>query len=83
MFLDRLGIEIISPGKLPNTLTIENIKSGISISRNPILFSNARYLLPFVGVGTGIPRAIKNYPNIKLINNIDKEVFIALIKRSE
>lgn len=76
-------VEIISPGKLPNTLTIENIKSGISIIRNPILYSNVPYLLPFQGVGSGIRRAIKKYPNLELVNDTDREVFISIIKRPE
>lgn len=79
IFDDR--IEIISPGKLPNTLTIEKIKSGTSIARNPILFSNARYLLPYIGVGSGIPRAYAAYPNIELKNLEEKESFMANIKR--
>jgi ATP-dependent DNA helicase RecG len=62
MFDDR--IEIISPGKLPNALSIENIKMGTSNARNPILFTNARYLLPFVGVGSGIPSAISLYQTL-------------------
>lgn len=76
-------IEIISPGKLPNTLTIENIKSGTSVIRNPILYSNVPYLLPFEGVGSGIRRAYNKYPDLELINDIDREVFISRIKRPE
>ncbi|MCZ2393655.1 MAG: hypothetical protein LC105_07365 [Chitinophagales bacterium] len=79
IFDDR--IEIISPGNLPNTLTIDNIKAGTSIGRNPILYSNAPYLLPLVGVGTGIPRALKNTPDLELINDLEREVFIAKIFR--
>lgn len=79
IFDDR--VEIISPGNLPNTLTVENIKAGTSIGRNPILYSNAPYLLPLVGVGTGIPRAIKHTPNLELINDKDRELFIAKLKR--
>lgn len=81
VFDDR--IEIISPGKLPNTLTIENIKLGTSIIRNPILYSNIGTLLPFKGVGSGIIRAYENYPDIELINDTDRELFIATIKRPE
>ncbi len=76
-------IEIISPGKLPNTLTIENIKTGISVIRNPILYSNVAYLLPFQGVGSGIMRAYSKYPDLELINDTDKEMFISIIKRPE
>ena len=83
IFIFDNRIEIISPGTLPNTLTIENIKSGISIVRNPVLFSNARFIMPFVGVGTGIPRALKIYPFIEMINDDKKEQFITIINRNE
>lgn len=79
IFTDR--VEIISPGKLPNSLTIENILSGISIARNPILQSIAQQTLPYKGLGTGIMRAISLYPDIKLINDQEKEQFIAIIQR--
>ena len=82
VFIFDNRIEIISPGKLPNTLTIENIKAGISIPRNPNIFSNARYIMPFVGVGSGIPRAYKNYPDLELINDTERELFISIIKRN-
>ena len=79
IFDDR--VEIISPGNLPNTLTIENIKAGTSIGRNPILYSNAPYLLPLVGVGTGIPRAYANTPDLVLENDKEREIFVARINR--
>jgi len=81
VFIFDNRIEIISPGKLPNTLTVENIKAGTSIPRSPIIFSNVRYMLPFVGVGSGIPRAYENYPDLELINDTERELFIAIIKR--
>lgn len=83
IFIFDNRIEIISPGRLPNTLTIDNIKIGTSIPRNPILFTNARYILPFVGVGSGIPRAIENSPDLELINDTERELFISVIKRPE
>jgi len=83
IFIFDNRIEIVSPGKLPNTLTIDNIKIGTSIPSNPILFTNARYVLPFVGVGSGIPRALENSPDLDLTNDIDRELFIATIKRPE
>lgn len=82
VFIFDNRIEIVSPGKLPNTLTIENIKAGTSIPRNPIIFSNVRYILPFVGVGSGIPRAYENYPDLELINDTERELFISVIKRN-
>ena len=78
MFNDR--IEIISPGKLPNSQNIEKIKTSSHFDRNPILASNAGLLLPFLGYGTGIPRTYDIYPNIELIDDREKELFIAVIK---
>lgn len=79
VFLDR--IEIISPGHLPNNLTIANIKMGNSNVRNPILASFAPKVLPYRGLGSGIKRAIKAYPDIDFIDDEEGNVFKAIIKR--
>ena len=76
-------IEIISPGVLPNSLTVENAIAGNSVSRNPILSSYARYILPYRGLGNGIRRALKLHPAIKLINDTDNDQFKAIIFFSE
>jgi hypothetical protein len=49
-------VEIISPGHLPNNLTVANILTGNSNIRNPIFASFAAKLLPYRGLGTGILR---------------------------
>jgi len=79
IFDDR--IEIISPGSLPNSLTIENIKTGNSLARNPILISFGTKILPYRGIGTGVKRAIKYYKNIEFINDIDNNQFKVIILR--
>lgn len=79
IFSDR--VEIISPGRLPNNLTIENIKMGNSNIRNPILASFASKLLPYRGLGSGILRAYKAYPDIGLIDDRQNNLFKAVIKR--
>ncbi|MDM8564003.1 putative DNA binding domain-containing protein, partial [Candidatus Marithioploca araucensis] len=66
MFDDR--VEIINPGKLTNSLTIEKIKRGISIHRNPILNSLARYVLNYSGRGSGIKRVLRINPKVEFIN---------------
>ncbi len=81
IFIFPNRIEIISPGVLPNSLTVENIISGISIARNPTLHSLAKYILPYKGYGSGIKRALNLYPQIELKNNTSKEQFISIIKR--
>lgn len=78
MFKDR--IEIISPGHLPNNLTIENVKNGNSNIRNPILASFATKLLPYRGLGNGIRRAIKAYHQIEFIDDRDGNIFKVIIK---
>lgn len=79
VFADR--IEIVSPGHLPNNLTIENIKMGNSNVRNPILASFAPKVLPYRGLGSGIKRAIKAYPDIEFVDDRAGNTFKAIIKR--
>jgi len=79
VFSDR--VEIISPGKLPNSLTVENIKNGVSILRNPILLSTVQYILPYKGLGTGITRSFSLYPDITMENKIDENQFKVIIHR--
>lgn len=79
IFSDR--IKIISPGHLPNNLTIENIKSGNSNIRNPILTSFATKLLPYRGLGNGIRRALKAYPDIDFIDDREGNLFKCIIRR--
>lgn len=81
LFIFDNRIEIISPGKLPNSLSVENIKHGISVIRNPIITSIASKLLPYRGIGSGIVRAIKNYEKIDFINDVESERFKAVIYR--
>jgi ATP-dependent DNA helicase RecG len=79
IFNDR--IEIISPGSLPNHLTIDNVLNGNSVIRNPTIVSYATKILPYTGIGSGIPRIIKNHPNTKLVNDIDGEQFTIILLR--
>ncbi|MBE4620395.1 RNA-binding domain-containing protein [Vibrio navarrensis] len=81
VFADR--IEIVSPGHLPNNLTIENIKMGNSNVRNPILASFAPKVLPYRGLGSGIKRAIKAYPDIEFVDDRAGNAFKAIIKRAQ
>ncbi len=83
LFVFDNRVEIISPGRLPNNLTIDNIKSGISNIRNDIITSFATKELPYRGIGTGIRRAIKNYPDIEFVNDTEGDQFVAIIKRPD
>lgn len=74
-------VEIISPGHLPNNLTVANIRSGNSNIRNPILASFATKLLPYRGLGTGILRALQAYPAIDFEDEKDNNLFRVVIRR--
>ncbi|MCF7668416.1 MAG: putative DNA binding domain-containing protein [Verrucomicrobia bacterium] len=79
IFSDR--IELHSPGILPNALTVDQVKAGNSIPRNPILHGIASKIMPYRGIGTGIRRAIKLYPAIELYNEKAENRFRVVIQR--
>ncbi len=75
IFIYENRIEIISPGSLPGSLTIENIKAGICVRRNPILYSYSRFILP----SRGLRKALEAHPEIELINDRDGNQFKAIV----
>ncbi|MFZ2633944.1 MAG: RNA-binding domain-containing protein [Desulfosalsimonadaceae bacterium] len=81
MFDDR--IELISPGALPNNITVENIRNGVSVIRNPLItsFATKGGELPYRGIGTGILRALAAVPDLELESDYDRNLFIARIPR--
>ena len=75
IFIFDNRVEIHSPGALPNGLTIEDIKNGTSMPRNMFLFTNANYLLPYTGAGSGVRRALEYNPNAVFFNGVeDKDI---------
>ena len=82
IFIYDNRIEIISPGHLPDNLTVEKIRTGNSNIRNPILISYvAKGLLPYHGLGSGIKRAIAQWPDIDFIDDRDGCLFTAAVHR--
>lgn len=79
IFKDRL--EIISPGKLPNSLTVEDIKYGNPVIRNNQLVAFSTHTMPYSGLGSGIKRSLKEQPDIDLYNDIEGEQFKVTIPR--
>ncbi len=79
IFDDR--VEIVSPGCLPNSLTVENIKLGNAVVRNNLVASYSSKLMKYRGFGSGIIRAINEQPNIELTNDVEGEQFCVLIRR--
>ena len=83
IFIFDNRVEIHSPGDLPNGLTIDDIKLGTSLPRNMFLFSNAIYLLPYTGVGSGIIRALDEDINVTFTNNPSAQEFVITVWREE
>ncbi len=82
LFVFDNRIEIISPGHLPNNLTVEKIRTGNSNIRNPILVSYvAKGLLPYHGLGSGIKRALEKWPDIDFTDDHDGCLFTATVHR--
>ncbi len=82
LFIFDNRIEIISPGHLPNNLTVEKIQTGNSNIRNPILISYvAKGLLPYHGLGSGIKRALAAWPQIDFADDRDGCLFTATVHR--
>ncbi|MCC5840387.1 MAG: putative DNA binding domain-containing protein [Opitutales bacterium] len=82
LFIFDNRIEIISPGHLPNNLTVEKIRTGNSNIRNPILVSYvAKGLLPYHGLGSGIKRALEQWPEIEFFDDHDGCLFRVTVPR--
>ena len=84
MFVFDDRVELVSPGSLPNHLTVEKIQAGVSVIRNPIIASFvAKGLLPYRGLGTGVRRAVSEWAAIEFKDGRDACTFtakVALIK---
>lgn len=74
-------VEIISPGCLPNHLTVEQIQFGTTISRNPFLAYFCSKTLPYRGLGSGIVRALQAHPQTDMINDTAGQQFITCFHR--
>ena len=84
LFIFDNRIEIISPGHLPNNLTVAKILAGNSNIRNPIQVSYiAKGLLPYRGLGSGIKRALEDWPEIDFTDDRDGCLFTAMVHRKE
>ncbi|MFZ4616379.1 MAG: RNA-binding domain-containing protein [Rectinemataceae bacterium] len=79
VFSDR--VEIISPGILPNSLSIEAVRLGVSVPRNSVLLSHAQYVMPYSGLGSGLPRSLARCPDMELVNDEKANRFVVRFPR--
>ena len=76
-------VELTSPGSLPNHLTIEMMKSGVSVARNPLIFTFATKEIPYRGLGSGIKRVTEITKHVEFISDSEANFFTAKIYRQE
>ncbi|MDM8535490.1 ATP-binding protein [Desulfobacterales bacterium HSG17] len=82
IFIFDNRIEIISPGHLPNNMTVEKIRTGNSNIRNPILASfAAKNMLPYRGLGSGIRRSLEEWPDIDFTDDRKGCIFTVIVRR--
>ena len=62
MFDDR--IEFISPGRLPNTVTVEKLKAGVSYAVNPVIVKFMENLRFVDRLGRGLPMVYREMKKI-------------------
>ena len=82
MFEDR--VEFHSPGRLPNTVTIEKMKIGISYARNPFLVKYMENLRYIDQLGRGIPMIMKSMKELgakePILQEFGEEFILTLYK---
>ena len=83
VFIFDNRVEIHSPGNLPGGMTVDSIVSGVSMPRNDLLFSNAIYLLPYTGAGSGLRRALETGIEVHFSDNESTKEFVVTIPRKE
>ncbi|MBF0232161.1 MAG: putative DNA binding domain-containing protein [Desulfamplus sp.] len=82
MFPDK--IRVVTPGRLVNTVTIEKMKAGTSIPRNPVIMKfmqNYRYADQ---LGRGIPmiiRTVQQMPGFNFIMKEEENRFISVLEQ--
>ena len=76
LFIFDNRIEIRSPGRLPNSLTIEQMLRGIRRGRNAVIESFADAVLNYRGVGSGVLRSLEAMPGIRFEEDFGAEELV-------
>lgn len=79
VFADR--VEIISPGALPNNLTVDDIKLGNAYQRNQLAATLCAKTMDYRGLGSGIVRALRADSDIEFHNEESGDQFRVILWR--
>ena len=75
-------VEIISPGALPDGLTVDDIKLGNSYQRNQQIAGFCAKTMVYRGLGSGVIRAINEGADIEFINSESGNQFTTVVYRN-
>ncbi|MCI5144109.1 MAG: hypothetical protein D3923_00965 [Candidatus Electrothrix sp. AR3] len=81
MFPNR--VEVLTPGRLINSLTVEKIRHGISILRNPLIMKYMQSFRYSDQLGRGIPmvlQKIKKMPGCSIDLREKDELFMTVLQ---
>lgn len=81
IFDDR--VEIINPGCLFGGLTVEDLRLGKSKQRNPLMADFCARTMIYRGLGSGIPRVLKEDAKIDFVNDDNAGDFKTVIWRNK
>lgn len=79
LFIFDNRVEIRSPGRLPNSLTMEEMLRGIRRGRNAVIESFADTVLNYRGVGSGVLRVLEAHPGVTFSEDDAGEEIVATI----
>ena len=68
-------VEIISPGTLPSGMTIDDLRFGNTLQRNPLMAQFCSRTMQYRGIGTGILRAIREGAQMEFHNSVSGNQF--------
>ena len=74
-------VEIVSPGHLPDGMSVEEVRYGNTFQRNPLIAAFCAKTMHYRGLGTGILRAIKEGADMEFVNNESGDSFTVVIHR--
>jgi len=79
VFDDR--VEIINPGCVMGSHTLDEILLGNSFARNPLMANFCAKTMPYRGLGSGIPRVLSENSHVEFIDSKEGNQFTARVWR--
>lgn len=76
-------VEITNPGCIAGGHTLDEVMLGNSFARNPLMANFCAKMMPYRGLGSGIPRILSENCHIEFIDSKEGDQFTARVSRPE